>query len=109
TPTGTALVSAACETCHLPPAHAGDTWARNLDGGTPAAYHASLGAQPSSCVDCHANTRPKAVLSLTRRMPVCRPAVRPATKPSAQPPTPGGPARPTRRHPLTTGRIRLAR
>src|SRR5581483_12510755 len=65
TPTGTALVSAACETCHLPPAHAGDTGARNLDGGTPAAYHASLGAQPSSCVDCHANTRPKAVLSLT--------------------------------------------
>lgn len=64
-PTQQLLVSAECGTCHQPGAANG--WATANDGSTPAKYHASLTAkalpQPSSCVDCHANSRPLGVLS----------------------------------------------
>lgn len=56
-PTTTAIVTEDCSTCHAPPSDADptSTWAN----GT---FHASLDraavAQPSSCLDCHASSRP---------------------------------------------------
>lgn len=62
-PTTTALVSGNCTPCHASPsATLQASWATAPDGGA-VKYHASLAAQPSSCLDCHANSRPAAVLT----------------------------------------------
>lgn len=63
-PTTTPIVTEECGTCHAPPSDAAPTatWAS-------AQYHASLDrgaiAQPSSCLDCHANSRPDHLLDST--------------------------------------------
>ncbi|HTT70978.1 MAG TPA: hypothetical protein VMG32_07110, partial [Anaeromyxobacteraceae bacterium] len=67
-PTGTALVTSDCGTCHASPsATLVATWDTARDGTSPALFHASLTSasvpQPGSCLDCHANTRPSAVLT----------------------------------------------
>ena len=56
-----------CGMCHQGPKTNGtSTWAVGT-GGTAVKFHASLGtasqAQPGSCVDCHANTRPSTVFT----------------------------------------------
>lgn len=58
-PTTTPIVTQDCSTCHTSPTQAADaTWASG------ASFHAPLGStQPASCIDCHANTRPTAVLT----------------------------------------------
>lgn len=63
-PSAQPLVTQPCATCHQPPNELVDaTWAfanGRDDGG--AVFHRSLTeasvAQPTSCIDCHANTRP---------------------------------------------------
>ncbi|HVO21595.1 MAG TPA: hypothetical protein VMU15_20215 [Anaeromyxobacter sp.] len=64
-PTTTALVTAECGVCHAPPsATLAATWSSGAAGTGAPAYHASLGsAQPTSCLDCHANTRPTGLLT----------------------------------------------
>jgi hypothetical protein len=67
-PTTTTAVPYDCGVCHEPPSGSlAATWATNTAGTTPALFHASLTAasqpQPASCVDCHANSRPNAVLT----------------------------------------------
>jgi len=67
-PTTMTAVPYDCAVCHAPPSKAlVATWSTNLAGTTPALFHASLTAamqpQPASCVDCHANSRPNAVLT----------------------------------------------
>ncbi len=62
-PTTTTLVGTNCGQCHASPsATLQATWATSADGGL-VKYHASIGAQPSSCLDCHANSRPTALLT----------------------------------------------
>ena len=65
-PTSTPAVPKECSTCHTaaaPPAT--PTWV------TSQKFHASLAAaaQPSSCLDCHANTRPAALTSANAALP----------------------------------------
>ncbi|HWE23130.1 MAG TPA: hypothetical protein VG496_04235, partial [Myxococcales bacterium] len=63
-PGTTALVTQDCGKCHLAPLQvAAGAWGVGRSGSAPALYHASLPAAPSSCIDCHANTRPSAVLT----------------------------------------------
>src|SRR2546426_3573255 len=67
-PTTVSAVPYDCAVCHQAPSKAlVATWATNRAGTTPALFHASLTAamqpQPASCVDCHANSRPNALLS----------------------------------------------
>src|SRR3989449_3964103 len=67
-PTTVSAVPYDCAVCHRAPSKAlVATWATNRAGTTPALFHASLTAamqpQPASCVDCHANSRPNALLS----------------------------------------------
>jgi hypothetical protein len=63
-PGTTALVTQDCAKCHLPPLQAAaGAWGVGRSGAAPALYHSSLAAAPSSCIDCHANTRPSAVLT----------------------------------------------
>ncbi len=67
-PTSTKIVPAECGTCHASPSQSlNASWATGVDGTTPVKFHPSLTAaglpQPASCVDCHANTRPNAVLT----------------------------------------------
>lgn len=65
-PTTTRIVTWECVTCHVPPDDPTEPqWffdSMLTDGGTPH-FHASLTAageaQPTSCIDCHANTRPR--------------------------------------------------
>lgn len=56
-PTTTAIVTQDCGTCHAAPSEADPTAA-----WTSGTFHAALDraaiAQPSSCLDCHANSRP---------------------------------------------------
>jgi hypothetical protein len=66
-PGTTPLVSADCSTCHISTsASRATTWSMGLDGNSPALFHAALTNaslnQPSSCLDCHANTRPTSLL-----------------------------------------------
>src|SRR6267142_2320981 len=62
----TALVTQDCAQCHLPPLQAtAGAWGVDRSGASSALYHASLAAPPTSCIDCHANTRPSAVLTST--------------------------------------------
>jgi hypothetical protein len=71
-PTTTRVVTADCGTCHLAPnqdlAATWSTWTSGTQGTNALPqFHTSLTgaslAQPTSCVDCHANSRPVAVLS----------------------------------------------
>jgi hypothetical protein len=68
TPSTTKLVTYDCGTCHAAPSQSlGATWAMSAAGTSPAQFHASIATksltQPSSCIDCHANTRPSGVLT----------------------------------------------
>ena len=61
-PTATPIVTQDCAQCHVPPSAQGGlpalaTWATSKTGTTPAQFHSSLTTQPSSCLDCHANSR----------------------------------------------------
>jgi hypothetical protein len=72
-PTTTRLVTADCGTCHASPsATLAATWATGRAGAGPT-YHASLTsakqAQPTSCLDCHANTRPAVITSTGASLP----------------------------------------
>ncbi|MBX7114522.1 MAG: hypothetical protein K1X64_09380 [Myxococcaceae bacterium] len=72
-PTSQRLVTQECGTCHRVSAAAG--WAAGRDGTAPANYHAALAAAsaspPSSCVDCHANSRPTQLLTnATAALPI---------------------------------------
>lgn len=65
----TRLVTQDCQLCHRAPTAAmlnADWSSSRTDGGSPARYHAAmpLAQQPQSCLDCHANSRPVALLSL---------------------------------------------
>ncbi|HET6147127.1 MAG TPA: hypothetical protein VFH68_06310, partial [Polyangia bacterium] len=67
-PTRTRLVPTDCGACHRSPsAAAQSTWASSKTGGATAQYHAALTAaglaQPVSCLDCHASSRPAQVLN----------------------------------------------
>lgn len=62
-PTGTSLVTEDCGSCHSSPAAPGQSWTTDRSGTGPAVYHASLTAQPPSCLDCHANSRPTSPLT----------------------------------------------
>ncbi len=72
-PTTTHLVGQDCATCHRTPDALSDTaWdIGQADGGRPR-FHASLTAagqaQPGSCLDCHANTRPVMLLNAGNAM-----------------------------------------
>jgi hypothetical protein len=68
-PTTTAIVSFDCVMCHQPPDDSFENkWNRLLDGGVPV-FHAAVTAagkpQPTSCLDCHANSRPTGTLTGT--------------------------------------------
>ncbi len=68
-PTTQAMVTQECGTCHAAPGSdtPDATWATGVDGASPVKYHAALeasGAAPlTSCVDCHANSRPDHIIS----------------------------------------------
>jgi hypothetical protein len=67
-PTRTRIVPTDCGVCHRSPSGAADaSWATSKTGGAIAQYHPALtaagAAQPASCIDCHANTRPARVLA----------------------------------------------
>lgn len=67
-PTTTKLVTEDCVVCHQSPfGTVGATWANGLGGSPTATYHPSLTAkgkaQPTSCLDCHANSRPTSLLT----------------------------------------------
>jgi hypothetical protein len=71
-PTNLPLVTQDCAVCHLAPTdNNASSWAIGRpqgDGGfEPMRFHANLTAaalmQPGSCLDCHANSRPTAVLT----------------------------------------------
>jgi hypothetical protein len=69
-PTATAAVPQDCGVCHVARSMSmSATWETNRAGTTPALFHASLTAaslpQPASCVDCHANSRPNGVLTVS--------------------------------------------
>ena len=73
-PTGTRLVTADCGACHASPsATMAASWATGASGSGAPTFHASLTRaglpQPSSCLDCHANTRPGVVTSATAAVP----------------------------------------
>jgi len=73
-PTTTRLVTADCSACHVSPSTAVQaTWARSPSGSGSPAFHASLTKaglpQPSSCLDCHANTRPGVLTSSNASIP----------------------------------------
>jgi hypothetical protein len=62
-PTASSVVPKDCGVCHASPsAQANATWATGSSGTHPALFHSALAtaglAQPSSCIDCHANSRP---------------------------------------------------
>ena len=68
-PTVVSAVPQECGVCHVAPTMSTPaSWAANQGGTTPALFHASLTAahlpQPTSCVDCHANSRPNGVLTV---------------------------------------------
>src|SRR5467141_1683972 len=68
-PTAASAVPQDCAVCHVAPSRSmSATWATDQAGMTPARFHAPLTKaglpQPASCVDCHANSRPNAVLTV---------------------------------------------
>lgn len=56
-----------CAVCHATPSRVSSSWSVALVDGGPPAFHAPLAAaslaQPTSCLDCHANSRPVTLLS----------------------------------------------
>jgi len=74
-PTTTKLAADDCGVCHTSPSQTSPaSWAVSRAGTTPALFHAPLTSagrpQPSSCVDCHANSRPVSLLtSLNSALP----------------------------------------
>ena len=60
-PSATPAVPSDCAACHAVPANGASGWA------TTQTFHASISnhglAQPSSCLDCHANSRPSSLLT----------------------------------------------
>lgn len=64
-PGSTPLVTADCATCHFAPNALSADWSATPTGLVQ--FHASLSdagmAQPTSCIDCHANTRPTTLLT----------------------------------------------
>ncbi len=66
-PTQASIVPTECALCHAGPADSTQSWRSGIAGASGPLFHASLSAaglpQPSSCVDCHANTNPLAVLT----------------------------------------------
>jgi hypothetical protein len=67
-PTATAVVVADCAACHASPSGtAVAPWATGRSGTGIPVFHGSLAtaqlAQPATCLDCHANGRPGAVLT----------------------------------------------
>lgn len=67
-PTATELVKQDCIVCHQAPTEAApSTWSTSTTGAATATYHPALTAagqaQPTSCVDCHANSRPTTPVS----------------------------------------------
>ena len=68
--TAVSIVPANCGTCHASPsATVKASWATNLAGTSPAQFHPALSAaglpQPTSCIDCHANSRPSGLTNST--------------------------------------------
>lgn len=65
--TATRAVGQDCGVCHRAPSLAPGAWADAVGVGGTATYHAALAAagvrQPSSCLDCHANSRPTGVVT----------------------------------------------
>jgi Cytochrome c7 and related cytochrome c len=49
-----------CALCHSAPGSSGSAvhWTTGKSGASAPLFHASVSAQPGSCIDCHANTRP---------------------------------------------------
>jgi hypothetical protein len=69
-PTTTAIVSTECGVCHTSPSGgSNESWATTGKAGGVAAYHGPLAAaglqQPSSCIDCHANSTPAGTTNST--------------------------------------------
>jgi len=69
-PTAASAVPQDCAVCHVAPSGSmSATWGTSRAGTTPALFHASLTTadlpQPASCVDCHANSRPNGVLTVS--------------------------------------------
>ncbi len=63
-PTMTGLVPQDCSLCHQAPSAArAATWVDGKTGAAPAKFHPSLTARVDSCLDCHANSRPTAIVS----------------------------------------------
>ena len=67
-PTTTPAVPQDCATCHISPTGIPQvTWATSIAGASPVEFHSALmaagKAQPTSCIDCHANSRPNIVLT----------------------------------------------
>lgn len=68
-PTAEPLVTQDCGVCHTAPSNSAwqQTWATDPVGTGVAQYHSSLAtageAQPVSCLDCHANSRPTTTLA----------------------------------------------
>jgi len=68
-PTTARIVSTDCGSCHRVFDNSRVTWASGKGGASVVQYHASLNnagqAQPTSCMDCHANSRPLGGLTKT--------------------------------------------
>ena len=72
--TATLLVTQSCGVCHMAPiASTTSPWSAGTAAQPLATYHASLTkaslAQPGSCLDCHANTRPKTLTAPGAALP----------------------------------------
>jgi nitrate/TMAO reductase-like tetraheme cytochrome c subunit len=64
-PTSTPAFDADCSACHVPPTKSSAAlWATN----TP--FHDSMPLEPTSCIDCHANTRPGVIDSTDAGLPL---------------------------------------
>ena len=61
-PAMTSAVTADCGLCHQSPGQNISSWTIGTSGTAPVLMHASLAAaaapKPTSCIDCHANSRP---------------------------------------------------
>jgi hypothetical protein len=66
-PTNARIVSTNCGICHRVADNSKVTWASGKGGANTVQFHPSLNnaaqAQPTSCMDCHANSRPQGALT----------------------------------------------